>query len=152
MGSRGKGRAMPEGEAIDLLRRSQVGRLATSLGDRPYVVPLHFVYDDGRIYFHCARKGKKMEYIMGNPNVCFEVDELLGLRPGKGPCDWGTRYRSAIAYGRARVLLEESEKVEALNKLLEKYAGRGCKIHEAPEDVAVVEIEIEGITGKRDFD
>ncbi|MEM3440208.1 MAG: pyridoxamine 5'-phosphate oxidase family protein [Candidatus Bathyarchaeia archaeon] len=151
MGLRRREKEMPREEAIDLLRRSLVGRLAMSVSDRPYVVPLHFLYEDGRIYFHCASEGKKMEYIRRNPNVCFEVDEFLGLRPGEEPCGWGTRYRSAIAYGRASPLSDESRKVEILNKLLGKYAGRGHEVRGPLKDVAVVEIEIEEITGKRDL-
>jgi nitroimidazol reductase NimA-like FMN-containing flavoprotein (pyridoxamine 5'-phosphate oxidase superfamily) len=151
MGLRRWEKEMSLGETIDLLKRSPVGRLAMAVGDRPYVVPMHFLYDGGKIYFHCASEGKKMEYIARNPNVCFEVDEFLGLRPGEGPCDWGTRYRSAIVYGRASALSEESERIEVLNKFLEKYAGRGHRIQKPPRDVTVMGITIEEITGKQDL-
>ena len=62
------------GEIEAVLREAEVGRLGTCSGGEPYVVPLQFAYHDGRVVFHCARRGKKLENIARNPRVCFEVD------------------------------------------------------------------------------
>lgn len=77
---------MDEAGIIELLDRAWVGQLATSgEGGKPYVVPICFVFADGRIYFHCAQAGKKLDNIRANPQVCFSVHEVLGLGVGPRP-------------------------------------------------------------------
>lgn len=64
----------------DLFKRAEVGRLGTfSSNGFPYVIPMHFVYVDNKIYMHGLPKGKKIDNIKFNSNVCFEVDEMLYL-------------------------------------------------------------------------
>jgi len=58
----------------EILRENQVGRLATAVDGRPYVVPMNFVYTNGSIFLHTHRDGKKVKDIQRNPRVCFEVD------------------------------------------------------------------------------
>ena len=71
-------------EVEEVLRAAHVGRLGTCVEGEPYIVPLSFVYDDGRILFHGALEGKKMEQIAENPRVCFEVDESVLVPGGTG--------------------------------------------------------------------
>ena len=42
-----------------------------SAGDEPHAVPLGYVYDErgNLIYFHCAREGKKMDFLKKNPKA-----------------------------------------------------------------------------------
>ena len=145
---------MPLGDAENLLKKASVGRLGTACQNEPYIIPLNFVYTDGKIFFHCAIKGKKIEYITRNPRVCFEVDEFISLGGGEKACDFTTYYRSVISYGQARIIENSKEKAEALQKLLEKYTT------ERPEPVfnetmlrrvKVIEIVIEKLTGKQNL-
>ena len=142
------------GEIERILREAEVGRLGTCADGEPYVVPLHFAYSDGRIVFHCARRGKKLDNIAGNPRVCFEVDSGEVIQADE-PCEFSTNYRSVIAYGEARVYIEPKKMVDALRLLVDKYAPRGMsdKITEAAVskygNLAVVEITVDEITGKR---
>ncbi len=60
---------------IDLFNTCHTGRLGTVGADgRPMVKPLNFAYREGRIYFHCARDGEKLDDIKRDNRVCFEVD------------------------------------------------------------------------------
>jgi hypothetical protein len=140
-------------EVEAVLREGEVGRLGTCAGGAPYVVPLSFVYDGGRIFFHGSAEGKKMRDIAENPRVCFEVD-IAEMIPADEPCNFNYRYRSVIANGRARIIMEQSRKVEALRLLVEKYApGKGNRLTEEKVrgfgNLAVVEITIEDMVGKR---
>jgi nitroimidazol reductase NimA-like FMN-containing flavoprotein (pyridoxamine 5'-phosphate oxidase superfamily) len=140
-------------EVEAVLREAEVGRLGTSVDGRPYVVPVNFAYIEGRIFFHGAGEGKKLRDIAENPRVCFEVDEAE-VMPAEGPCDYSYRYRSVIANGRARVLTAVDERADALRAIVEKYAeGKGAEITrermERFTTLAVVEIEVDEMTGKR---
>jgi nitroimidazol reductase NimA-like FMN-containing flavoprotein (pyridoxamine 5'-phosphate oxidase superfamily) len=143
-------------EMESLLREALVGCLATVGPDgSPYITPLHFVFYEGKIYFHSALKGRKMDNIRANPRVCFEVHELIKIVQGQRACDLSTRYRSVLAFGRARSLPDGDEKIAVLTALAEKYAGGQAVEPPTPKKAKgteVIEITIEGMTGKRNLD
>lgn len=62
-------------ECRDLLARLGFGRLACSSNNRPYIVPIYFVYDRERLYCF-STIGQKIEWMRENPLVCVEVDEI----------------------------------------------------------------------------
>ena len=140
-------------EVERVLMEAEVGRLGTSSGGRPYVVPISFAYRDGKIVFHGAKIGKKMENIARNPWVCFEVD-TYEIIPADDPCGFTYNYRSVIADGAARVIDDPSERAASLRLLVEKYApGKGSQMTEervvAFDNLAVVEIAVEEMVGKK---
>jgi nitroimidazol reductase NimA-like FMN-containing flavoprotein (pyridoxamine 5'-phosphate oxidase superfamily) len=116
----------------------------------PYVVPLHFAYSGGRIYLHSAREGRKIDMLRRNPRVCVEIDEYLGLIPAEKACEYGSRYRSLIAFGRAQVVEAEEEKRQALRLLMDKYTGRSFDFsNREVSSVGIIEIQLEEISGKQ---
>jgi nitroimidazol reductase NimA-like FMN-containing flavoprotein (pyridoxamine 5'-phosphate oxidase superfamily) len=132
--------------------RAQVGRLGLADENEPYVVPLNFVYSDGRICFHTGLEGRKLDIMWKNPRVCFEVDEILEVVINEETTCFSTAYyKSVIAWGSVRVLDDAAEKMKALDLLMEKYAA-GKKYEPIPEYalaiVNVCEIKIEEMTGK----
>jgi len=137
-------------ENIAILNRSTSGVLAV-LGDDdyPYTVPLSFVYDKTRIYFHCAKTGHKLEAISKNNKVSFcVIDEDKVV-----PEEYTTYFRSVILFGKARILDNPEEKREALEKLAAKYfpsdeEGWKKEIERQFQKVCLVEVVIEHMTGK----
>jgi nitroimidazol reductase NimA-like FMN-containing flavoprotein (pyridoxamine 5'-phosphate oxidase superfamily) len=136
-----------------LLTKEQIGRVATqNRSGFPYVVPVHYVYNNGKIYIHGLPKGQKIDNIVNNPKIGFEVDEMLGLQEDvEAPCDVNTEYSSVIITGNAEILTDLTEKREALKKIVEKYTPR-LSGKELPENMvkgtAVIEITIMECTGK----
>lgn len=141
---------MSQADSEELLRRAPVGRLGTSWQDEPYVVPVNFVYDEGRLYFHCAKEGRKMEYMLKNPRVCFEVDEFTGVKGDGRPCSLDACYTSVIAFGEAKLIESTEEKREKLTKLVAKYAEDSEPVFDEEElrKVSVVEVLVTKISGK----
>ena len=138
-------------EIEEILRKSLVGRLGTSVNDKPYVVPLCFVYHRDRIYFHSAPRGKKLKNLEKNEQVCFEVDEYHLIKRAK-PCDFTMCYRSVIAFGRARIVQNLNEKLFVMKVMMEKYDPEetaGPLTEETISDLVVVEMALEKITGKK---
>ena len=147
---RRKKQALQIEECEAVLWRGSSGVLAV-LGDGgyPYTVPLSYVYDGEKIFFHCAKTGHKLDAIRRESKVSFcvvDADQVV-------PAEYTTYYRSVVAFGRARVLEEVSEKRKALEKLAEKYSpelerGRSLEIDKQFAGVCMVEIQIEHLTGK----
>ena len=67
--------SMSQQECSGLLQRVSIGRLACSLNDQPYVVPVAFSYEPDRIYIF-STFGKKIEWMRKNPKVCLQADEI----------------------------------------------------------------------------
>lgn len=138
-----------------ILRECPVGGLATVGPDgAPYVVTVNYVYREGKIYFHGALKGVKMDNIARDPRVCFEAHVVERIAPAPRAIKFGTRYRSVVVHGRARQLTDPAAKREALVALTARYAEGPF---EPPTEknvaaTAVVEIEIDEMTGKRNID
>jgi uncharacterized protein len=66
---------LSEKEIAALLERVGYAHLACCVDDRPYLVPVHYVYDDRFIYIYTT-EGKKFDIIRANPNVCLQVEEV----------------------------------------------------------------------------
>ncbi|MCI7742709.1 MAG: pyridoxamine 5'-phosphate oxidase family protein [Clostridiales bacterium] len=113
---RAKQRLSPE-ESLDILNKGSSGVLALWDGEEPYAVPLSYVYHGGKLYFHCARAGRKLESIKVCPRASFCVVAADDVIPEK----YTTAYRSVIVSGPLRILTDEAEMVPALHLLAEKY-------------------------------
>lgn len=145
-------RQMDPAEARILLETLQVGRLGLVLpSGRPYVVPVNFVFLDGRVYVHSAREGSKVEAIAANPHVCFELDEPQGTEPSSVACDVSYHYRSVVAFGKAVQVDDPVRKKEILDEFARKYApGAAGTVRQASADRTLVfEISLDSITGKK---
>lgn len=147
-GMRRKKQQLPMDEAVTILNRGSAGVLAL-LGDEgyPYAVPISYVYDGGRLYFHCAQSGHKLDAIAKEPKASFCVidrDEVI-------PESYTTAYRSVIAFGHIRRVEDEKEQIHALDRLGRKYAPEqdpAEAIQEEIDRVCVLEMSIDHMTGK----
>lgn len=147
---RRKKQALSQAECIQILNACTHGVLALSGDDGyPYAVPVSHIYEDGKLYFHCAVEGHKLDAIARNDRVSFCVVE----RDDVQPADFATLYRSVIVFGRARVVTEDAARRRALESLVRKFspgfvAEGQREIEKDWARTAVVEIRIEHMTGK----
>jgi len=134
----------------EIISKARVFRLALTLDDTPYVVPLCFGYRAKTIYFHSAREGKMIDILNKNNKVCFEFDIDYELVESENACKWGMKYRSVIGFGKATVIENMEEKQEALGIIMQNYTD---KIFLFPEKMVeatlVAKIDIEQISGKK---
>jgi uncharacterized protein len=139
-------------EIETLLSGAMVGRLGTCIDSIPYITPVNFVYDKGKIFIHSAPDGRKITNIMSNPRVCFEIDDAKSIIPRQPPCASTTEYKSVIIFGEIRFVTDISEKIYALNKIIEKYARQLPKISltsETAKRTSVLVIGVEEISAKK---
>lgn len=134
----------------EIIKQSQVCRLAMVDQDKPYVVPMSFGYDGSHIYFHSALEGRKMDLLGKNPHVCFEFDEVTKIMKNKEACEWGIAYKSVIGEGRAVLVDDVTEKSHALGLIMAQYSNRSFEFpKESMEKTAVIKVAITRITGKQ---
>jgi len=137
-------------ETLSIIENCSYGVLAL-IGDGgyPYTVPLNYVYSDGKIYFHGAKSGHKVDAIRNCDKACFCVVEKDKVVPE----EYATHYSSVVAFGRIRILDEETEIRRSIEMLAARH-GPGSR----EEDMRAIEAElaalcmfelsIEHITGK----
>lgn len=145
-------RSMSAEECIRVLEEASAGVLALSGDDGyPYALPISYVFSDGKLYFHSAAQGHKIDAVHRSDKASFCVTD----RDQVYPEGYTTHYRSVIVFGRIRLLEDGQEKHRALLLLAEKYCSRmGQASHERiigeeMPAVAVLEMQPEHITGKK---
>jgi uncharacterized protein len=140
-------------EMEQLLREEVLGYLGLA-GDQPYVVPLNYSYADGKLLFHCALTGQKLDAIRENPRVCFTVGRQTGEvrdHAGGPPCHLDSD--SVVCYGRARLLEDVAERAAALNAFNRRYRPDAPDIAaERVEQCMAVEVTITEMTGRQERD
>lgn len=139
-----------KGQIEAVIHNSLICRIGLSDNNIPYIVPLCFGYRDNTIYLHSSLKGKKINILKTNQNVCFEFDTNVEIVKAEDACKWGMRYRSVIGFGKASFLEDPQYKREALNIIMDQYAGKAFQFPDsAVKGTAVIKIEIASITGKQ---
>lgn len=138
-------------ESIEILRSATSGVLCLCGDDmQPYGVPLSHVYDNGRLYFHSALNGFKVDLIRQNCNVSYTVIAKDEIHPER----YTTYFQSVIAFGKIRIIENEEEKHSILEIL-----GRRCNSNDPnglTEEIKngfarclALEMRIERLTGKQ---
>ena len=147
---RRRDRALDEAEALTILEKAEWGVLATVDADGwPYAVPMNHALVEGALFLHSAREGHKLRNLQVNERVSYcAVTEAETL-----PLELATRYESAIAFGRARLLTDEAERLAALQALGARFApGHPEAVaREIAKDAfrtTVLCITLERVTGK----
>ena len=148
---RRKRQALPTEECRAILERGTSGVLALAGDDGyPYAVPISYVYDGEKLYFHSAKAGHKLDAIRREPKASFCVigqDQVV-------PAEYTTYFHSVIAFGRIRILEDEGEKRTAIEKLAAKYApedsleNRRKAIDRERKPLCMLEMTIDHLSGK----
>ncbi|MDY0120968.1 MAG: pyridoxamine 5'-phosphate oxidase family protein [Sulfurimonas sp.] len=154
MRHRTKTHLLNQKQILEFLHRAEVGRMGTfSQNGFPYIVPMHFVYFDNKVYLHGLPMGEKIDNIKYNQNVCFEIDEMLSLldKGVENPCDVNTEFNSVIMQGHAFIVDNFYEKHKALFKIIEKFTPHLLE-KEIPrkmiDGTAVIRIDIVKCVGR----
>lgn len=103
------------------LKQARIGHLGMVDGHLPYVVPLNFVWTDGKLYFHGATGGRRNQVMDANPEVCFTVCEEYGTITDPVPAKTDTAYMSVMIFGKALPVLELDEATYMLQEMINKY-------------------------------
>jgi len=138
-------------ELEEIIVKSNYCSLAMVDGDKPYVLPFNFGFDNEMIYLHSDPKGKKIDILEKNPNVClnFTTDTELFFRDEHVACSYGMKYKSVVVYGEVEFIEDYDEKVKAMNVIMKQYTKKEFS-YNAPaiRNVKVFKVIIKEMTGK----
>ena len=142
-----------EEECIRFLKEQPRGVLSM-LGDDdyPYGIPLDHWYceENGKLYFHCARVGHKLDAVRKHDKVSYCVMDQGFRKDG----DWALNINSVVVFGRMRVVDDNED------ELKRKIATGLCRKFTDDEDflqkelthalprAAFMELTPEHMTGK----
>jgi nitroimidazol reductase NimA-like FMN-containing flavoprotein (pyridoxamine 5'-phosphate oxidase superfamily) len=136
-----------------VLYEENLGYLGVSLDDKPLVVPLNYVYTEGKILFHCALEGKKLDTIRKNDEVCFTVARQMGTveqHENNDPCHVDSA--SVMCFGKAKVIENLVERQKALNIFNKRFDPDAEEISlESTKNCMAVEIQINEMTARQEY-
>lgn len=111
----------------DILNRAEFASLALVDEDGPYSVPVNIAYEDGVLYLHTGKDGRKAEALRkaeaAGSRVAFSAAVDLEMKTGDKACQWGYKFRSVLGSGTVRFVEDPKEQQAALGVIMKKYAG-----------------------------
>lgn len=148
---RRKNQALETRQIEEILERGTAGTLALiDEQGAPYAVPLSYVWHRGRLYFHSAREGHKVQAIRANPAASFCVIDQDQVVPER----YTTYYRSVIVFGTLALVEDPALALEAIQALGRRYApareeqALAAEIAQNQGKFLVIELTPQRITGK----
>ena len=137
--------------AKELLLKTKRGIFAVNGDDGyPYAIPVNYFYDmaKGKIYFHGAKVGHKVDALKKSDKVCFTVFGNESFKEG----DWAPYVQSTVVFGRCHLIEDQNQAIELVRELATKYYPNKDLIEEEIEvygkAVQIFEIDIEHLSGK----
>ncbi len=140
---------------LELLDKCRVMHLGLTDGAAPYVVPLHFGWEEKEgeitLYFHSALEGRKMDCVRRNPSCFIAVTGDTRVIGSAEACGWTAAFESLMMEGEADILTSDEERKHGLDILMRHCGYRGEPRYNAPAlaVTAVCRIRVKSITGKR---
>ncbi len=143
------GQQLSSEECAQVLKQEPRGVLSL-LGDDgyPYGIPMNFLYlpEEGKILFHCGKKGHKLDAIARHDKASFCVMDKGYRKDGH----WSWNVRSVIVFGRIRVV--EDWQQDSMMALCRKYTDDPDYIEKEFRDFSAatlaLELRIEHLCGK----
>lgn len=138
-------------ECIEILKSEPRGVLSM-IGDDgyPYGIPMTHWYceENGKIYFHGAKEGHKVDAISRCDKVSFCVYDKGYRKDG----EWALNIRSVVIFGKIKVVEDNETVVKVCSDLCRKFTDDPAYIEQelknAGNRVLCLELTPEHITGK----
>ena len=128
-----------ERESRALLRGEATGRLGCSDHGKPYIVPVHYLFDNDYVYVQ-SPPGHKIDVLRDNPNACLQVDEV------RDDAHW----RSVLAFGLYEEVKDMKERERVLADMFKRWPRTTeveSQTKKAAPDTIIFRIRVTDITG-----
>jgi nitroimidazol reductase NimA-like FMN-containing flavoprotein (pyridoxamine 5'-phosphate oxidase superfamily) len=127
-----------ERESRALLSGEIMGRLGCSDHGKPYIVPVHYLYDNDCVYV-LSQPGHKIDVLRDNPNACLQVDEIRD----------DEHWRSVLAFGLYEEVDDGKERERILTSLSKRFPHtiEGTEKGNGASESIIFRIRVTDITG-----
>jgi nitroimidazol reductase NimA-like FMN-containing flavoprotein (pyridoxamine 5'-phosphate oxidase superfamily) len=120
----------------------------------PYVVPLFFGHQPGRLYMHGAKTGTKIDLLRAHAHVGFSAAAEAQIVSGSDACAFTAHGQSVTGKGIARLVEDEEERLHGLDLIMQHYARHGAAAgftyrESSLSRTAVIAVDIQTMTAKR---
>lgn len=143
---------MDAAACVCLLNNGTSGVLAVNgEGGYPYTIPLNYIYEDGKLYFHGAKSGHKIDAILKDAKVSFCV---IGMEQNV-PEKFTVYFKSVVVFGKAVIVKDDTERREAIRRLADRFSPdesnerRDAEITREWKSLTVIRVDIEYMSGKQ---
>jgi hypothetical protein len=140
-----------EEECIRILTSEKRGVLSMMGEDGyPYGIPLNHWYnpEDGKVYFHGAKTGHKIDVIKANDKVSYCVYDAGYRKEG----EWALNVNSVVIFGRISLVTDENKARFIGESLCRKFTDDEAfiqyELQNALPRVQCLELTIDHMTGK----
>ena len=139
-----------EEETLEVLKNAKRGGLSVIGNDGwPYGIYLNPHYENGKIYFHGAKAGHKIDALRKDAKASFTaIDD--GVKEEGG---WAYTFRSVVVFGRVEFIDDQGKALEICRHLARRFNPSETDIEDevrrAGQHVQVFALVPEHITGKR---
>lgn len=133
-------KALNERDAWAVINAGRMGRLGCIDHEDPYVVPINYLVEDGRIYSH-SLPGRKINALRTHARACLQVDQIQN----------DFHWRSAIAFGSYEEVNDDLRRTVVLRQLVDRFPEltpvESHLAHEQKWEVIVFCLRIDKVTG-----
>lgn len=113
-------RAVPE-RAEEILRAGRVAHVGYAVDGQPFVLPLLYFYDDGKLYLHGAPASRTIKALRAGTPVCVEVTLLDGLVASRDAKSHSMNYRSTMVFGTCDVVADLETKRAVFEQMTQNF-------------------------------
>ena len=145
--------AYDRGTVHGILDSALLAHVAFVEDGQPVVVPMLFGRENETLYLHGARKARVIRLLESTGTVCVNVTHVDGLIYARSAFNSSMRYRSATVFGKARLVEDHDEKLDALRVITEcTMPGRWDELRDPLVNevrmTGVIEVSIETASAK----
>jgi uncharacterized protein len=147
-------RAVYDRETVDrILDEGFLCHVGFTVDGQPYVIPTSYGRKDANLYIHGSTASRMLRNLQGGLPVCVTVTLLDGLVLARSVFNHSMNYRSVVILGKATLVEDPAEKLEALRTLSEHIIpGRWADARQPNErelkQTSVLRLPIEEFSAK----
>ena len=105
-----------------ILDEALICHLAVNVDGTPHVIPTMYARQGDVLYVHGAPANQALKALRGGAEACLVVTLLDGLVMARSAFHHSMNYRSVVVVGQAREVTDATEKMAAMEALLEHVA------------------------------
>ena len=137
----------------EILSRGFLAHVGFHVNGQPFVIPTLYGHDGDKLYLHGSAASRTLGQLDQGVPACVTVTLVDGLVLARSAFHHSMNYRSVLAFGTAREILERDRKLKALQAISEQVVPGRWKDVRAPSDkelkaTSVLEFSIEEASAK----